>query len=238
MKKIENHLEVIAFKLGDPLPHKCIEQKLKELPNDERQRILRFHKLVDQQRTLLASLFIRKRLQKLLALPLPNLHIRRDQKGRPFLADFHEWEGDFNLSHSGEWIISGVTTTGRIGVDVEEIQPIDPSIIKLCLTQEEINYLQSIPPEKRLLFFFEIWTLKEAFVKATGQGLQCSMDSFGFDMDAWSQNKITLRKNDLSSQYYFRIYQLEPNYNVAVCCTELEQINKLRIKIMDRSDFL
>ncbi|MEK3889661.1 4'-phosphopantetheinyl transferase family protein [Bacillus sp. FSL K6-3431] len=239
MKKTDRYSEIIAFKLGSPLPYKCIEMKLKELPNNERQRILRFHKLEDQQRTLFASLFIRKRLRILLPLPVHDLSIKRDQNGRPYLENFYGWEGDFNLSHSGEWIISGVTTTGRIGVDVEEVRPIDLSISKLCLTQEEIDHLQNTPPERQLSFFFSIWTLKEAFVKAIGQGLLFPMDSFGFDMDDWSQNKISIRNTNLSfSQFYFRLYQLGKNYIVAVCCTDLEHINNLCIKIMDRSDFL
>ncbi|EJS12877.1 4'-phosphopantetheinyl transferase superfamily protein [Bacillus mycoides] len=239
MKKIDSYLEIIAVKLGILLPYKDIELKLTELPKNERERILRFHKLEDQQRTLLAHLCIRKRLQRLLLIPADTISIKRDRTGRPFLNKYHGWKGDFNLSHSEEWIICGLASTGRIGVDIEKIQPIDLSVTELCFTQEEIDYFQYIPHDRQLSFFFDIWTLKESFVKAIGKGLLYPLDSFGFNMDDWSQNKITLRNtNSDFSQFYFCLNRLEQNYTIAVCYTDWEQINNSSIKILDCSEFL
>lgn len=93
MKKIDSYLEIIAVKLGILLPYKDIELKLTELPKNERERILRFHKLEDQQRTLLAHLCIRKRLQRLLLIPADTISIKRDRTGRPFLNKYHGWKG-------------------------------------------------------------------------------------------------------------------------------------------------
>ena len=126
-------------------------------------------------------------------IPADTISIKRDRTGRPFLNKYHGWKGDFNLSHSEEWIICGLASTGRIGVDIEKIQPIDLSVTELCFTQEEIDYFQYIPHDRQLSFFFDIWTAKESFVKAIGKGLLYPLDSFGFNMDDWSQNKITLR---------------------------------------------
>ncbi|TKI09077.1 MULTISPECIES: 4'-phosphopantetheinyl transferase family protein [Bacillus] len=215
-----------------------MEQKLKLLSNNERQRILRFRKWEDRQRSLLANIAVRRRLEILLQEPINPSSIERDQKGRPFLKNFRNWQGDFNLSHSGEWIISGITTNGKIGVDVEQIQSIDLSVSELCFTQEEKAYLYSLPTKDQLSFFYEIWTLKEAFVKTIGQGLLFPINSVGFDMNKWTQNKITMSNTTLSFHHFlFQLYRLEPNYIVAVC-TNLKHVSDLEIQILDRSDIL
>ncbi|KKI89721.1 4-phosphopantetheinyl transferase [Bacillus sp. SA1-12] len=232
-----NPAEIIAFKIGDPLPFEWMNKKLNTLPDNERQRILRFHKLEDQQRTLLGHLAIRNLLQDKLTIPVHSLSIIRDQYGRPYLDPSHGFEIDFNLSHSGKWILTAMTAAGKIGVDVEEIKSIDLSVAKLCFTQEEMNFFQMIHPDEQLPFFFSIWTLKEAYVKAIGKGLLCPMDGFGFNMEDWSQNKLTLRTSLHSyHSFHFKLFQIEKNYVAAVCSTESEPIQ--HVKVMDRSVFL
>lgn len=239
MDKNHNAAEIIAFKIGDPLPIEWVRKKLHTLPSDEKQRMLRFHKLVDQQRSLLGHLAIRNHLQAKLKIPAHSLSIVRDHHGRPYLDQSHGIEIDFNLSHSGEWILIGTTENGKIGVDVEKIHPIDLSVTKLCFSLEEMDYFQTLHPDEQLPFFFTIWTLKEAYVKAIGKGLLCPLDSFGFNMEDWLQNKLTLRTPPyFHDSFHFRIFQIEKNYLVAVCCTEPDLIQNVKLQIKDRSVFL
>ncbi|HZL12483.1 MAG TPA: 4'-phosphopantetheinyl transferase superfamily protein [Prolixibacteraceae bacterium] len=76
----------------------------------------------------------------------------------------------FNVSHSSHSFLLGFCTNGRIGVDIEKLSGREdlPALIEYAFSEEEANYCQTGNLTER---FAEIWTLKEAFLKAMGIGL-------------------------------------------------------------------
>ena len=79
----------------------------------------------------------------------------------------------FNLSHTSEMVLIGVTKKRRIGVDLVKM---DPSyrfqdIAAYLLTPAEKAFLNRIEPDQRYQVFFRIWTAKEAILKANGSTL-------------------------------------------------------------------
>jgi len=105
----------------------------------------------------------------------PNdLSIKYTLTGKPILPDF---ELQFNVSHSKDFLLCGISLTKRIGIDIQEIYPISSldRIINNFFSPTEIQYLRSLP--SRELYqekFFAIWTAKEAYLKAIGEGIQGS----------------------------------------------------------------
>ena len=90
----------------------------------------------------------------------------------------------FNLSHSGNLALCAVRLDAPVGVDVEYL---DPSIdicqlLEECCTPQEASSLGALPSQARFLSFFRLWTRKEAYLKATGQGL--SVPLCDVDLDA------------------------------------------------------
>ena len=76
-----------------------------------------------------------------------------------------------------------VTVGKSIGVDIELCRPIaEDDFPDQCLTAAERNALRAIEPADRPAAFYRLWTLKEAFLKATGEGLSRPMSSVEFDM--------------------------------------------------------
>lgn len=76
----------------------------------------------------------------------------------------------FNVSHSNSSFMLGFNHLGRIGVDIEKLNGREelPSLINYAFSAEEADYCsKGILPER----FTEVWTLKEAFLKAVGVGL-------------------------------------------------------------------
>ena len=53
--------------------------------------------------------------------------------------------GDFNLSHSGDWIVLAVTTIGRVGIDVEEIKPVSEDMMIYALSETERQLVSHQP---------------------------------------------------------------------------------------------
>ena len=99
--------------------------------------------------------------------------------GKPCLAS---GDGpDFSVSHSHSRALYGIVRGREIGVDLERIGK--PSldherIAERFFSPAEAAYLRSLPPESRAESFFRLWTLKEAYVKALGEGLRIPLASF------------------------------------------------------------
>lgn len=79
----------------------------------------------------------------------------------------------FNLSHSEDLALYGITRACPIGVDVEYLCPLSDleSIAQDILSKNEIESLMGLPGEHRSKYFFTLWTRKEALIKARGEGL-------------------------------------------------------------------
>ncbi len=87
---------------------------------------------------------------------------------------------NFNVSHSGKHGLIAFKTKGRIGVDVEvrrAREDFDGLIQTVFGTQERLE-LSVLTGEPRLRLFYELWTIKEALVKALGDGLYIDFSQF------------------------------------------------------------
>jgi 4'-phosphopantetheinyl transferase len=102
--------------------------------------------------------------------------------GKPALADA-DTTGmlQFNLSHSGEIALYAVACERQIGIDIERLRPFSEleQIAKRFFSNREYEELRALSPSQQHDAFFRYWTLKEAYVKATGQGLSLALNQFG-----------------------------------------------------------
>jgi len=99
-------------------------------------------------------------------------------KGKPALPSAANLE--FNASHSGDVAAFAFTTGCQIGIDVERIRQVIEAeqIASRFFCPEEAAEVLSLPPGKRERAFFSCWTRKEAYIKATGDGLSVPLDEF------------------------------------------------------------
>ena len=89
--------------------------------------------------------------------------------GQPFLPDFPGLS--LSTSHSGGWSALAVAQSRAVGLDIERVRPLDwpPMLAMICDEAERAAFLSSQP---NLPEFFRLWTIKEAVLKATGQGFR------------------------------------------------------------------
>ncbi|HNX28408.1 MAG TPA: 4'-phosphopantetheinyl transferase superfamily protein [Syntrophomonadaceae bacterium] len=135
--------------------------------------------------------------------------------GKPSLL--HKKDFHFNLSHSGNWVVMAISTY-EVGIDIEQIVPLDLSIAEHFFSSYENRYLNSLPPALQLDGFFRIWTLKESYIKMTGQGLSADLTSFSVQLEGKTGYPQLL--TDKPNKFYFRNYALHDNYKLAVCARE------------------
>ena len=126
----------------------------------------------------------RAALRRILSLyvgrPPGRLEFRRGPFGKPYLRQRAGPEIYFNLSHSGGFGLVGVTRAAEVGVDLE-FRRRDRDWRRLAarfFAPEELAWLEGLPAGERLGGFYRIWTLKEAWLKATGHGLRYGLGRF------------------------------------------------------------
>ena len=89
----------------------------------------------------------------------PDWHI--DENGKPISNNLF-----FNISHSKGLVVFASNNKFDIGVDVEQIRPVEDNLKQYISSERELTYMEN--DEK----FFEIWTSKESLVKCIGKGIK------------------------------------------------------------------
>ncbi len=90
------------------------------------------------------------------------IEIKYKPSGKPYIEGDEQY---ISISHSKDFVLVGINDT-PIGVDTEVIRPFNEKLIKTYFTDEEAEFIDR--DEK----FFTVWTVKEAFLKLTGEGLK------------------------------------------------------------------
>lgn len=107
--------------------------------------------------------------------------LQRGADGRPRCTP----PADVSLSHSGSWVGVALCPDGRVGIDVETVRDVSPSLARRALSTHELSWIHQVPPGRsRDHRFFRLWTAKEAFLKATGVGLTSDPRSVTIDCTA------------------------------------------------------
>lgn len=178
------------------------------LTPERRARMERYLKPEDRARCLAAGLLLRMALGECV------LALRENTQGKPYLP-----HGPcFNLSHSGEYVILGVSDH-EIGVDIERIAPFDNRVARRCYTDEELAWLYA---QSGADAFYRLWTAKESVMKATGLGFTLTPESFSVlpMEDGW--HTVCDRR------WFLRWHEL-PGYEICIACAFDEAIRLIRV---------
>ncbi len=151
-----------------------LEQVYASLSLSRKAYIDRLQKPEDRTRSLVAELLAKQLLQTHYGISDAVLH--RRPNGQPYLTGC---DLQVSISHSHRLVACAVSTE-PVGIDVEQMRPVSPSLCKRVCVEEELAYLLrgacEIPAQGHqdpafLQRFFEIWTAKEAYFKKCGTGI-------------------------------------------------------------------
>ena len=155
------------------------------LDRAERERAARFREHRDWRTYVLAHSVLRCLLARRVAASPATIRFGRGRYGKPFLLRDAGAAGvRFNLSHTMGWIAIAMALDVEVGIDVEAIDPLSSSLqlADQFFCTDELQSLYALPASARLQGFFNCWTRKEAFIKATGEGLHRPLDSFAVSL--------------------------------------------------------
>ncbi len=198
------------------------------LSEDELAKVARYRQQEMKTRALYVRSLLRVILSRYAPIPPEQWQFDYGPKGKPeLIAEQRSQTGiEFNLSHSEDYLLIGVIISEdknvQLGVDIEHARTstdIGP-ILNHYFSAQEVTALLELPKALQRQRFFDLWALKESYIKATGQGLAKSLKSFGFDLsEAKSESlliqatdpELCLYSNDLNKQV--KLYSgIAPNF--------------------------
>ncbi len=190
---------------------------LNKLPAKDAERSLKFKRWQDRQAHILGRLLLREGLS-FLGFKNDIAEIQFHKLGKPYFK-----EGPFfNITHSGNYVLCAISEV-ELGIDVEEMKDVDIQTFGSIFSEAEINAIDVVSNavEKQKLFY-EIWTKKEAIVKALGEGITMKLKEINtFQIPCFAKGKY----------YYLHLVQLDTDYisHVSVEGTKEIKMNLQRI---------
>jgi 4'-phosphopantetheinyl transferase len=210
------------------------------LEAEELARYLRY--LVrDAAATFLASrVLLRSVLSRYWDLQPSEWRFTANEWGRPEIANTGVPRGlRFNLSHKPGFVVCLAGYGRELGVDVEDASIRRPNLLDLAdrfFSRAEAAGLRQTPPAYQLDRFYELWTLKESYIKARGQGLSLGLSRFSFS-PAERSAKVQFEEGfiDRSDRWDFQLHRSEPPHLMATTIELLTGEGKADVELCDAS---
>jgi|HubBroStandDraft_1064217.scaffolds.fasta_scaffold00014_57 4'-phosphopantetheinyl transferase len=197
------------------------------LSTDESARASRFHFSRDRQRFVASRALLRIILASYLATDPNGLIFSYSKKEKPSLGpvlgpgDHGPSDITFNISHSGGIALFAFTRGREIGVDVEQLRSdFDlEGITRRFFSTHEQTQLAAVSPEEKAAAFFRCWTRKEAYIKATGDGLSLPLTQFDVSLAVGEIDALLATRPDRSEagRWLLREVPGGPGYIAALC---------------------
>ena len=200
---MKSEIRMLALELS-PLRDQTLFQFYYDIqPRWRQEKIDTLRRLPDKIQSLGAGILLQK------ALPGADLtQIRFGENGKPYLPGY---EMQFNLSHAGDWALCAVGNAA-LGCDIEQMRSYKMSMAHRFFCAEETRMLEDAEGEIQQDLFFRLWTLKESFLKAVGEGLSKPLNSFCISFEN-SDPVLT----GLENEWLLREYKAAAGYRCALC---------------------
>jgi 4'-phosphopantetheinyl transferase len=156
------------------------------LTPDEQERVSRMRFAAGKHQQLVTRALLRCVLSRYVPAMAPaDWRFALSEHGRPRIADPMPENLHFNLAHTRGLVVLAVARAPEIGVDVERRDTrVDLAVARRYFSHAEVAGLEALPGEEQPLRFLRLWTLKEAYLKATGTGIVGGLDRVTFHLDA------------------------------------------------------
>ena len=205
--------QVHLWRASLDLPPGRVRELERFLSPDEMARAKRFVVRTARDRYITGRAVLRNILARYVSATPAELRFSYTEHGKPDLAH-PATSVRFNVSHSHDLAVYGLTAGQPVGVDVEYLYRraiVDRlKIAHRFFSDREYNALASLPRHRRDQAFLACWTRKEAFVKAIGQGLSCPLDQFDVTVDPGEPAELLATRWDASDAQRWSMTGFDP----------------------------
>lgn len=138
-------------------------------------------------------------------------------EGRPALAPPFDRTGlHFNLAHTDGVVAMAVCRRERVGVDVERLGRAPLAVAERYFSAVEVAQLRALPTEAQPRRFVKLWTLKEAYLKATGTGLAGGLGRMSFVFEAAGDFRFERADDAGAARWQFSQYEIGAQHVLAL----------------------
>jgi len=203
------------------------------LSDDERARRERIRAQPDRDAYAMAHALLRSTLSELGDRPPGAWRFTAGPYGKPALAEAAP-PLSFNLSHARGLVACAVAAGADVGLDVETIARATNwrGIASRYFSPAELAEIDRADPAYQETRFFELWTLKEAFVKALGVGLSQPLNAMTFSAERPDAIVFTPPCDTSAAVWHFGLYAPTPAHRLAVAVSD-GSVRQWRIIVQD-----
>lgn len=213
--------EVHVWRASLQVPDFVLDKYSQLLSDDELSRKKRFHFERDRWRYSFGRGVLRFILGKYLVADPKDVDFSYGDYGKPFLdSALYDIPIHFNHAHSNDLSLYAFTLSRSVGIDIEYMRPIPDydKISEKFFSLGENAILQKLPENHKQEAFYNIWTRKEAYIKAVGGGLTIPLDMF--EVSVISSEPVQLKSidcsNDKASRWRMESFHPSKGYAAAI----------------------
>lgn len=176
-----------------------------KLPYERQQKVLRYKRQIDKKLSIISYLLLIYGLKNEYAVSKP-ITFGYQENQKPYLLNYPQIQ--FNISHC-DYCVAVAISNQEIGIDVQDFIDFDQKLAEVVCSKKELESLNSSKFQEEL--FTRYWTLKESYVKMTGDGISDDM----MHLDFSSQSQISFEQYHSNFQLFYN-----KNYIISSCSLE------------------
>ncbi|MFI1735861.1 4'-phosphopantetheinyl transferase family protein [Streptomyces acidicola] len=217
----EHAVAVLHARLADWRPDRAGGPRLRALLGRDWDRYLELTHPHVRMRFAASRALLKYAAAVALRVPPETVELGYGLTGRPCLRGCDAV--DISLSHTEDLLLVGLSTKGLIGVDAERAdRPLyTRGLHRNVCTPHETTTLEQLPHHRRGAELVRLWTLKEAYTKAIGQGLRLRFTEFGFSGDDLPVRLLTPEgAPGTGDEWQFRTFSVDGGYVAGVAVSD------------------
>ncbi|MGN0390300.1 MAG: 4'-phosphopantetheinyl transferase family protein [Wujia sp.] len=201
--------EIIIKKVDTQYIKEHYAELLAMLYPERRERVKAFRREEPAYISMTAGLLLQELVQSRLGISPSELVLEKNECGKPSVKGHPDFY--FNLSHAGDYVVLG-HGDAPLGIDIERIREKNEKVAKRCFTEQEYAYVLDGDEDAQRSRFYRLWTMKEAYLKLTGQGISVPLNSFEID---------PVRQIVIGTEYRFVTRQMD-DYWITLCAQDAD----------------
>lgn len=207
---------------------------IQSVSEEDYQKVICYRHKDDSLACLAGRLFLRQAVRRFTGAEWQNIEIARTERGKPYLVKPEGFSFGLNVSHQGDYTVFSSSCGDSVGVDVMRLDMCRgnktadeyiTSMAKSASPDELRNMRGQATEQMKMTVFYRYWCLKEAVLKATGQGMVNDLSRYDFRIDpkeryrpgCYLTSTTVLEDGKLQSQWIFEESFVDSNHAGAVC---------------------
>jgi 4'-phosphopantetheinyl transferase len=191
------------------------------LDRREQERLARFRFPEDRARFVAGRGLLRHGLRRYAPRVPASIEMTYSSLGRPLISAAHD-APHFSISHTRDVVALAFAAEAQVGIDLEYMKPsVDMlELAERILSEDDFKAFQALSPGERLGSFYRMWTRKEAYLKARGEGIATGLRDVSVSLRTEMTSPITDRRDSSTGQWRLHALPVPEDYVGFVACDE------------------